>query len=177
MLVLISGGVRSGKSTLAETKVKQQRHPNGTNHYFATARVTDTEMEARIRKHQEDRGEAFTTSEVPFFTYDQVAEQVARQDTVLFECLTLYVANVLFSTEAFNGHVPTTQMLVNELVKLSQNVHLLVIVTNDVFREDYRLYEQETLRYLEFLASVMKGLADHADEVYEVYYGLERRLK
>lgn len=177
MLILISGGVRSGKSTLAEKMVHDRRHPDGTNHYFATARVTDPEMEARIRKHQADRGEAFATLEVPLFTYDEVASSVSPQDTVLFECLTLYAANVLFSAGGSGWRVRKPHDLVEELVKLSRKVHMLVIVTNDIFRDDYRQYGTETLEYLEFLASAMKDLASEADEVYEVYYGLERRLK
>jgi adenosylcobinamide kinase/adenosylcobinamide-phosphate guanylyltransferase len=181
MLILISGGVRSGKSQLAEKLTRSMTPKNGKAYYFATGQVTDVEMEKRILKHQADRGEAFATCEVPYFKMADVVQVIDESDTVLFECLTFYVANVLFSENLENytdssleGHI---SQIVETLFELSKSVHTLTIVTNDVFRSTYQSYSPETLMYLKVLAEVMKRIAKRADRVYEVMYGLERRLK
>ncbi|MEL6908061.1 MAG: bifunctional adenosylcobinamide kinase/adenosylcobinamide-phosphate guanylyltransferase, partial [Planctomycetota bacterium] len=65
-VVLVGGGVRSGKSAFAESLVLAMscRHPAPPT-YLATAQAWDDEMRDRIARHQADRGERFSTLEVP----------------------------------------------------------------------------------------------------------------
>ncbi|KHF30608.1 Bifunctional adenosylcobalamin biosynthesis protein CobP [Anoxybacillus sp. BCO1] len=55
MIVFISGGVRSGKSSFAEQWAKTMVEATHSLHYIATAMRTDEEMEARIAHHQKQR--------------------------------------------------------------------------------------------------------------------------
>ena len=53
MLLFISGGVRSGKSTLGEKFANELA--SGNKIYLATSKAYDEEMKQRIYKHQKDR--------------------------------------------------------------------------------------------------------------------------
>ncbi|MEZ0321970.1 MAG: cobyric acid synthase, partial [Thermus sp.] len=80
-LVLLLGGAKSGKSRLAQ----RLAGPYAT--LIATAEPRDEEMQARIRRHQEERPPTWETLEEPL---DLVgALQKACHPTVVVDCLTL----------------------------------------------------------------------------------------
>ena len=58
-ILLVTGGVRSGKSRYAEEQLKDS--PQVV--YIATARCLDSEMERRIQRHRQDRPEHWITVE------------------------------------------------------------------------------------------------------------------
>ncbi|MBV9946739.1 MAG: bifunctional adenosylcobinamide kinase/adenosylcobinamide-phosphate guanylyltransferase, partial [Myxococcales bacterium] len=61
-VVLVGGGVRSGKSSFA---VEHALRLGERRAFVATATPSDAEMKARIERHQRDRRDAFTTVEAP----------------------------------------------------------------------------------------------------------------
>ena len=66
-LTFISGGVRSGKSAYAEKLLVDEAEKNGGRLvYIASGIATDSEMQARIERHQTDRAaHNWTTIEQP----------------------------------------------------------------------------------------------------------------
>ena len=58
--MLVLGGVRSGKSSLA---LDMCNKIEGTRYFLATAQPLDDEMEYRIKKHQKERGSGWATVE------------------------------------------------------------------------------------------------------------------
>ncbi len=58
-IVLITGGVRSGKSEFAESLLQNEESVL----YIATAKITDKEMEHRVEKHRERRNSIWKTYE------------------------------------------------------------------------------------------------------------------
>lgn len=92
MRQLILGGVRSGKSRLAE----RLAHAAGGNvHYLATARAQDEAMVARIAEHRRYRPRAWTTHEVGAGLGDALAALDAPGNVVLIDCLTLWLTQIL----------------------------------------------------------------------------------
>jgi adenosyl cobinamide kinase/adenosyl cobinamide phosphate guanylyltransferase len=90
-LVLLLGGARSGKSSLA---VELARRRGGSVVVVATAEARDDEMAARIRAHRAERPAEWGTVEEPV----DVAAALARVDdeaTLVLDCLSLWVANLL----------------------------------------------------------------------------------
>jgi adenosylcobinamide kinase/adenosylcobinamide-phosphate guanylyltransferase len=79
MIVLITGGARSGKSKFAE----QYAARLGTNGiYVATAQIYDDEMADRVRRHRSRRDEAgfsWVTLEEPYHLADMLAKDLARE--------------------------------------------------------------------------------------------------
>ena len=94
MNTLILGGVRSGKSALAE----QLAHAHaGPVTVIATATAFDDEMQARIDAHRASRPRSWQTIEAPI-ALPQAIEAASADDTlVLVDCLTLWLTNLLIA--------------------------------------------------------------------------------
>ncbi len=91
-LTLVIGGARSGKSGFG-LRLAEGVGVEETLVYLATAQGLDDEMQARIRRHQEDRGPRWTTVEEPLDVARIIAE--ARAGVVLVDCLTLWLTNLM----------------------------------------------------------------------------------
>jgi adenosylcobinamide kinase/adenosylcobinamide-phosphate guanylyltransferase len=96
MKTLILGGVRSGKSRLAEQLARQ----SGLSvTYLATAQAGDAEMAARIAHHQARRPADWRLVEEPRHLA-QALRRHAREDRCLMvECLTLWLTNLLLDPD------------------------------------------------------------------------------
>ena len=92
-ITLITGGSRSGKSAFAQRLAEEQP---GSRLFLATCTVTDAEMELRILRHVQDRQKGnWATVEEPLDLAGAL-RQAHRFDTVLIDCLTLWVNNLMF---------------------------------------------------------------------------------
>jgi adenosylcobinamide kinase/adenosylcobinamide-phosphate guanylyltransferase len=92
MRELILGGVRSGKSRLAE------QHANNSGLdvvYVATAQVRDAEMQQRIAQHQAHRPAALAGSQAGHDLAQVLQQQAAAGRCVLVDCLTLWLTQLL----------------------------------------------------------------------------------
>jgi len=92
-LILITGGARSGKSACAESLVP--RGPTAAVTYLATAEALDEEMAERIRRHRARRPPHWRTVEAPRDADRRLAELTGAQGWIIFDCLTIFLANVL----------------------------------------------------------------------------------
>jgi adenosylcobinamide kinase / adenosylcobinamide-phosphate guanylyltransferase len=90
-LVTLLGGARSGKSTLALRLAAESGAPVT---YLATGEAFDEEMAARIAAHRAERPAEWTTIEEPRELVAAI-ESVPPEHTLVVDCLTLWVANVL----------------------------------------------------------------------------------
>lgn len=98
MLTLILGGVRSGKSRLAE-QLALATDLSVT--YLATARADDTEMRARIDAHRARRPQTWKVVEEPL-ALGMVLDSQREGECILVDCLTLWLTNLLLAEpEAF----------------------------------------------------------------------------
>lgn len=95
---LILGGVRSGKSRLAE----QLAGDSGLDVcYLATAQPRDdAEMHARITAHRVRRPAHWATVEAPIHLAQALLAQDAPARCLLVDCLTLWITNLLCLDDA-----------------------------------------------------------------------------
>ena len=91
-LTLVLGGARSGKSRYAETVIMASPPPWI---YVATAEPFDDEMRARIDEHKSRRGGEWQTVDAPTDLAGAI-EDAPRDRTVLVDCLTLWLNNLMF---------------------------------------------------------------------------------
>lgn len=91
---LVLGGARSGKSAFAEDLINAS---GLTKVYVATATGGDSEMEARIALHRSRRGDGWTTIEEPLALVDILAGQATPGRSILVDCLTLWLSNLMFA--------------------------------------------------------------------------------
>jgi adenosylcobinamide kinase / adenosylcobinamide-phosphate guanylyltransferase len=90
-LTVLLGGARSGKSRLAQ----QLAAATGDSVTFlATGEARDAEMADRIGAHRAERPKEWATVEEPY-ELERVLAAVDPGHTLVVDCLTLWVANVL----------------------------------------------------------------------------------
>lgn len=92
LATLVLGGQRSGKSAYAERLVESQP---GNCVYLATAEAHDGEMARRIAEHRARRGGRWSTVEEPLDLPGALAGAAGDGRTVLVDCLTLWLSNLL----------------------------------------------------------------------------------
>lgn len=96
MKELILGGVRSGKSRLAE------QHATATGLpvvYIATAMAQDAEMRARVAHHQAHRSADWQVVEEPLALATALQRHAAEGRCVLVDCLTLWLTQLLCAAD------------------------------------------------------------------------------
>lgn len=91
MMILISGGARSGKSKRGEELVAKI---DGEKAYIATAIPFDEEMKDRILLHQKRRGNQWDTYEVYMDLHQQIPFE--NYQGILLDCVTLWISNLFF---------------------------------------------------------------------------------
>jgi adenosylcobinamide kinase/adenosylcobinamide-phosphate guanylyltransferase len=103
---LILGGARSGKSALAE---RLARESGKDVVYLATSHAGDAEMAARIAHHRERRPAHWQTVEEATRLAATLHALCAPERIVLVDCLTLWLTNLMFSSQGDHPEVGTIQ--------------------------------------------------------------------
>jgi adenosylcobinamide kinase/adenosylcobinamide-phosphate guanylyltransferase len=91
-ITLVIGGARSGKSAWADQHAKKSGRQVL---YVATATAGDDEMAARIAAHQSQRPASWHTVEEPGNLLRAIQANATPGDTVVVDCLTMWVSNVV----------------------------------------------------------------------------------
>lgn len=164
-LVLLIGGARSGKSSLAVERAVRTERPVV---FVATGEAGDDEMAARIELHRRERPSHWATVEEPVELANAIAEAPGA-DVVVVDCLSLWVANVL--------ERETVEDAAREAARLAAaRPGLTIAVTNEVglgIVPDNELAR----RYRDVLGRVNAIWAAAADEAYFVVAGRALRLE
>ena len=121
MKILITGGVKSGKSTFAEQKTLELSE-GFTPLYLATAECLDEEMQTKIEKHRRNRMDRFRTIEEPL---DLVSPLTEGKEPALIECMTLWLNNWFH----YQKDEEQIMSMVDQLLTLPRD---LVFVLNEV---------------------------------------------
>ena len=99
MIVLVTGGARSGKSSYAERIARCLGGEPQHSCYLATGEAFDQEMKERIAKHRASRGNTFFTVEEPVELAKACKSLPADTKVVLLDCLTTWLGNVSYRLE------------------------------------------------------------------------------
>ncbi|MCG2608397.1 bifunctional adenosylcobinamide kinase/adenosylcobinamide-phosphate guanylyltransferase [Acinetobacter sp. SM34] len=124
MIQLILGGVRSGKSRLAEQIAKDSGLAVS---YVATAQALDAEMQQRIAHHQTQRPEHWQLIEEPYSLAERLQQIDAPNQLILVDCLTLWMSNLLMHEDE-NLQAIECQKLLDVLPKLQSQI---ILVSNE----------------------------------------------
>lgn len=134
-LIMVTGGARSGKSEFAERFVL---HFSPKCDYIATAEILDEEMAERVRLHQERRMNGrWVNYEAPYEAEKTFANLGNETQAVLFDCLTVYMCNMLYGKDVPEGSWPercdAVLKRIDRLIEAAANCgKLVVFVTNEV---------------------------------------------
>lgn len=168
MLILITGGSKCGKSSLAESYFEGL---DKGKYYIATMIPYGDEAHAAIERHRKIRaGKGFETIE----KYTDLSEiKLPEHSAVLLECMGNLCANEMFSSEKICD--PTDKIL-SDIEYLNSSTDLLVIVSNDVGSDGID-YTVETMQYMKSLSLINSEIAAIADTVIECVYGIPVVMK
>jgi adenosylcobinamide kinase/adenosylcobinamide-phosphate guanylyltransferase len=177
-LILILGGVRSGKSAYAEQLAARY----GTRVlYIATAEAYDDEMRDRIRRHQAGRPTTWLTLEAPLNVGSGLEQVSGEFDAFLLDCMTLLTSNVLLAHE--EKPVETIEAAANQEIEALLAAHRsrtqsapLIIVSNEVGMGVVPPYPLGRI-YRDLLGRINQQLARNADRVILMVAGLPMELK
>lgn len=169
MIHLVTGGARAGKSSFVLAEAEATRADPIA--FVATAHAGDDEMADRIARHKEERGPRWRTYEEAL-ALDTLLPSLPH-DAVVVDCLTLWVANLLFSDLDDAGVAGAIDRLVAALDHVRADVWL---VTNEV---GLGIVPGDALsrRYRDLLGRCNQRVAARADRVTFVVSGLPMRLK
>jgi len=103
-LTFITGAARSGKSLLAEELASKSGKPVV---YLATMQIfeEDPEQVRRLELHRRRRPSQWKTIEAPFAAEKIILNLPEENSFVVFDCLSLYVTNMLIATAGGGGDI------------------------------------------------------------------------
>ena len=164
MKIFYFGGQKSGK-TRAGIKKALAISTNEKPYYVATYDNSfgDDSMQNRIDKHILERKEDFITIEEP----KDLTKIVEVNKTYLIDCISMWLFNNLENKEE------TLKTQLQKICKIEANI---IFILNDVSCGIIP-FDKESRRFVDFSGLIGQELVKLCDEVYEVKYGIERRLK
>ena len=120
--ILITGGARSGKSTMAE-RMTLSLGPRAI--YIATAQAWDDEMRERIAEHRARRGPQWQTVAEPLDLVGALRDSDGTEPR-LVDCITLWLTNLILAERDWRAEVEALTGLIG------QQHAPVIFVTNEV---------------------------------------------
>ncbi len=164
MKTLFIGGIKSGKSRLAEAYILDKAKVKP--YYLATTEFIDDEMRDRIAVHRQRRNGRFITLEEPVRLLQALED---CPGPVLIECISMWLNNLLYrqvSEDLILQELATVLGLPVEMVFVQNEVGLGVIADNPVVRQ-----------YVDISGKAAQLLASHCGQVFFCCAGLAMQLK
>ena len=158
------GGQKSGK-TKAGSKKALELAQDSKPYYVATYDNTfgDVSMNERINRHISERKDDFICIEEA----KDLTKVVEANNTYLIDCVSMWLLNNLLKSE------DELKQQLRTICKIDANI---IFILNDVSCGVIPI-DNESRKFVDFSGLFGQELASLCDEVYEVKYGIERRLK
>ena len=186
-IFLVLGGSRSGKSEFAE---ELMYHSTGKRKgYVATSRILDDEMKYRVILHQKRRPADWKTFEILGEVSGKIGFVLMEADTVLFDCITMYVNNILMEhlvnkdneTLGINDLTALQTLLEKDLELLfniiSQTDNKEIIFVSDELGMGIVPANAMSRVYRDLVGLANQYVAQKADKVYLSIAGITVELK
>ncbi|MGL4736768.1 MAG: bifunctional adenosylcobinamide kinase/adenosylcobinamide-phosphate guanylyltransferase [Cellulosilyticaceae bacterium] len=187
-MLLVIGGARSGKSTFAEEKAKSYQAEKGGNVlYIATSIAFDDDMKFRVAKHREARPSTWLTLE-QYKGFETLADHPDFQacETVMIDCMTLMVSNLLLEQEVDFDHIKydqiseIEQMIVQEVEELiavcEAHNKQFIVVSNEVGLGVVPPYRLGNI-FRDIAGRINQKIARQSEEVYLLTAGIPLKIK
>ena len=168
MIVLVTGGTRSGKSRYAQQRAKQL---HTTPVYVATARVWDDDFKQRIVRHQQERGPEWSN----FDTEKYFSALPLTNRVVVIDCVTLWLTNFFVDHDQNIEHA--LREFQQEIDKLEmQQTTTYIIITNEI---GMGLHADTAIgrKFVDLQGWANQYIASKADEVIFMVSGIPLQVK
>ena len=136
MIIYISGGARSGKSSFAQ-KIALEKSANPV--YVATARIWDDDFAKRVARHKAERGAEWTSLECE----QNVHLLPLEGHVVVIDCVTLWLTNIFMThyediektLAAFKTEIDAIQKLKGTFIIISNEIGMGVHAETELGRK------------------------------------------
>jgi adenosylcobinamide kinase/adenosylcobinamide-phosphate guanylyltransferase len=161
-MILLTGGVKSGKSNFALELAKKFDSPKV---FIASGVPFDNEMKTRIAKHQDTRDKDFVLYEEPIEIYKPLIECAAN--VYVIDCLTTWIGNLLHHKKDVDKEIDLLiKNLTGKEIFITNEVGWGIMPVNELSR-----------KFIDHLGNINKKLAEKSNEVYLLVSGLRIRVK
>jgi len=123
MIYYITGGERSGKSSYAQHLAENL---SNTPYYLATARIWDEDFNKRVKRHQSDRDERWTTIEEE----KEISKVIPTKSVIVIDCVTLWLTNLYIDLD--NNIEEALIFAKNEIEQLAMLNSDIIIISNEI---------------------------------------------
>jgi len=182
-IILVTGGARSGKSSYAESILKNEDNVI----YIATAIAFDDEMKERIKKHQQMRNQKWDTVDAYKNLKEIISSKAKNKTAIFFDCITIMVTNLMIidrDVDWDNISQGKLKKIEDEVLKeVGEFIEALkefrgtsVLVTNELGMGVVPAYPLSRY-YRDVAGRVNQKIAAVADEVTLVVSGIPLKIK
>jgi adenosylcobinamide kinase/adenosylcobinamide-phosphate guanylyltransferase len=169
--VFVLGGCRSGKSRYAlETA---QTYPGNHKVFIATCVPRDDEMKQRVARHQAERSPAWKTVEAPLQLPEAIAECSREDRTIVVDCLTLWISNLLLEF----SDVEMIERSITRLTAAIERSHGPVILVSNEVGNGIVPENELARKFRDLVGSVNQAVAGCVDSVVWVVAGIPVTIK
>ena len=166
-IILITGGIRSGKSSYAE-KLALSLSDNPI--YMATAHIWDEEFRQRVIRHQQARGSEWTNIEEE----KELSKHHIEGRVVLIDCITLWCTNYFFED---GGNVQVSlEKVKKEFDKFTNQDATFIFITNEIGLGGTSDNELQR-KFADMQGWMNQYVATKADEVILMVCGIPMKIK
>jgi len=176
-LILITGGVRSGKSSFAETLAGKLGKKIT---FIATAQALDKEMEDRIAQHRANRPVHWETYEEPYQVAQVIQKVGEKTEVILLDCLTLLVSNFMQDYQEDSSNNDLAEKIIGKIKEITSEAAqcpaTVIIVSNEV---GLGLVPANPMGrfFRDILGKANQIIASSSDEVYLMVAGISLLIK
>ena len=167
MIYYITGGERSGKSGYAQ---QMAENLSATPFYLATARIWDEDFNNRVKRHQSDRDERWTTIEEE----KEISKVIPAKSVIVIDCVTLWLTNLYIDLD--NNVEEALAFAKNEINKLALLDSDIIIISNEI---GMGVHAQSHMarKFTELQGWVNQHIAKNATNAIFMVSGLPIKLK
>lgn len=166
-IIFITGGQRSGKSRYAQSMAESL---SDQPVYLATARCWDEDFAARIKRHQEDRGENWINIEEE----KNISSLNLEGKTVLLDCVTLWLTNIFHDNE-YKLNISLEEAKA-EWDRFMDQDFRLIVVSNEIGM-CLHAPDEMSRHFTDLQGWINQYIAQKADRVFVMISGLPLQLK
>ncbi|MCX5723297.1 MAG: bifunctional adenosylcobinamide kinase/adenosylcobinamide-phosphate guanylyltransferase [Nitrospirae bacterium] len=168
-LILVLGGAASGKSQMALDLAGKV----GPRAFVATGQALDREMTVRIKRHQATRASDWETAEVPADLAEWLSNNSQCYQTIVIDCLTLWLSNLKGRRLNDLAVVAATA----DLLRAIRTTKALVVIVSNELGLGLVPATKAVRGFRDLAGRVNQQVAAEADEVYLTVSGLPLRVK
>lgn len=167
MIIFITGGERSGKSSYAQSLALGK---TDQPYYLATSKIWDDDFKERVTRHQQERDKRWTNIEEQF----EISKVLPEEGVVVMDCVTLWLTNY-FSKFKGDKNVIVEEAK-KELTKLAGYKGTLIIISNELGM-GLHASTKSGRDFVECQGWINQYIAGMSEEAYFMVSGLPLKVK